>query len=416
MVITIIANYISPRLEYITNFVFQDVLGINLIYECHSECSINSFNLMLPDGKKLQYKSEILFEEGCTTSEDFDWNSLTNNEELSPNWIGACFYLMSRMEEYNAQILPDQHGRFEYNKSVAYEQGFLEIPLVELLVQKFAKLHLPNCVFPKSKTIIIPTLDIDMTHAVKGKPLWRVLPAIIQEFFLQKHIEKFLIWVGRKADPYDNFDYQLDFFKCNDLRAIYFFQVGQYGTYDKNLNIENRRFKEVLDKCKFQTIGIHPSYASFLDEFKVKNEIKRLREKTETEVSFSRQHFLRFKLPESYRIILDSGIRKEFSMGYSESLGFRASVSRPFNWFDLERNKTTDLIIQPFCVMDVTLQYFMKLNIEQAKDKITHVYNQVNKVGGVFSFCFHNESLSDQKQWKGWREVFEYACLLLNHD
>lgn len=416
MVITIVANYISPRLEYIANFVFQDVLGINLIYESQSECSINSFELVLPSGKKLQYKSEILFEEGYTTTEYFEWNILTNNNELSPNWIGACFYLISRMEEYDAQTIPDQHGRFECRNSVAYKHGFLEKPLVELLAQKFAKIYLPDNILLNTKSTIIPTLDIDMTHAVKGKPFWRVLPAVIQELFLQKSIEKFLIWVGRKADPYDNFEYQLDFFKCNDLRAIYFFQVGQYGTFDKNLNIENKRFKEVLDKCKSQTIGIHPSYASFLNEFKVKNEIKRLRAKTGTEVSFSRQHFLRFKLPESFRILLDADIRKEFSMGYSESLGFRASVSRPFKWFDLERNKTTDLIIQPFCVMDVTLQYFMKLNIEQAKDKITHIYNQVNKVGGVFSFCFHNESLSDQKQWKGWREVFEYACLPINHD
>lgn len=416
MVISIVANYISPRLEYIANFVFQDILGMGLTYSTQGDFGKNCFELRLPNGKNLLYKSEILFEEGDTTSEDFDWNRLTSKEELCSNWLGACFYLLSRMEEYDTKTKPDQHGRFEYKKSVAYLHGFLEKPLIEVLAQKFINLYFTGYVFPNSQTKIIPTLDIDMTHAVKGKPIWRVLPAVIQELIQQKSIEKFLIWIGRKDDPYDNFDYQLDFFEKNNLSAIYFFQVGLYGTFDKNLNIQNRRFKEVLEKCKFQTIAIHPSYASFQNYSKVEKEILKLKENTGLEIICSRQHFLRFKLPESYRIIQEAGIQKEYSMGYSESLGFRASVSRPFIWFDLQQNKATNLTIQPFCVMDVTLQYFMKLDIEQAKDKITQIYNQVNNVGGVFSFCFHNESLCDQKQWKGWREVFEYACLSLNHD
>lgn len=413
MVITIVAKYISPRLEYISNFVFQDILGVGLMYKTQSECSSQAFELILPSGKNLQYKSEILFEDGCTTSEKFDWSKLLDNEDLSYNWLGACFYLLSRMEEYDSNIKPDQHGRFEYRNSVAFKYGFLEKPLIELLAQRFMKQHLNACVFPNTETKIIPTLDIDMTHAVKGKPLWRVLPAIFREFIQQKSIEKYLIWVGRKADPYDNFNYQLDFFKTNRLKAVYFFQVGPYGTFDKNLNIENSRFKEVLDKCKGQTIGIHPSYASFQNYPKIEKEILKLKEKTEVEITCSRQHFLRFKLPESYRIIQKAGIQKEFSMGYSDSIGFRASVSKPFKWFDLGLNRATDLIIQPFCVMDVTLQYFMNLNIVQSKEKISQIYKEVDSVGGVFSFCFHNESLSDQKQWKGWREVFEYACLPL---
>jgi len=61
-------------------------------------------------------------------------------------------------------------------------------------------------------------------------------------------------------------------------------------------------------------------------------------------------------------------------------------------------------------MMDVALEYFLKLNPSQAIEKVNAIKSELKNVNGVFSFCFHNESLSDQKQWKGWKPVFEEAC------
>ena len=66
----------------------------------------------------------------------------------------------------------------------------------------------------------------------------------------------------------------------------------------------------------------------------------------------SRQHFIRFTLPDTYRQLINAGIKEEFSMGYGSVNGFRASVALPFYWFDLEKNEATSLLVYLFCFMD----------------------------------------------------------------
>ena len=59
----------------------------------------------------------------------------------------------------------------------------------------------------------------------------------------------------------------------------------------------------------------------------------------------SRQHYLRFNLPHTFRRLIEAGIQKEFSMGYGTINGFRASVCSSFYWYDLEKEQCTSLLI-----------------------------------------------------------------------
>ena len=49
--------------------------------------------------------------------------------------FAASFYLLSRYEEYLPHV-KDEHGRFPVEESLAFQQGFLEIPVVDLWVKK----------------------------------------------------------------------------------------------------------------------------------------------------------------------------------------------------------------------------------------------------------------------------------------
>jgi hypothetical protein len=97
-------------------------------------------------------------------------------------------------------------------------------------------------------------------------------------------------------------------------------------------------------------------------------------------------------------------------MGYAETIGFRASTSRAFYWYDLKNNCPTELLIQPFVVMDVALAFYQGLAPEKAISAIQELKQKIAEMNGTFAFCFHNESLSERNQWKGWRAVFEEAC------
>ena len=71
-------------------------------------------------------------------------------------------------------------------------------------------------------------------------------------------------------------------------------------------------------------------------------------------------------------------------MGYAEQTGFRAGTARAHKWFDLEENKTTDLTIHPFVYMDGTLNEYLNLSIQESKNRIQELFEEVKTYGGDF--------------------------------
>lgn len=121
----------------------------------------------------------------------------------------------------------------------------------------------------------------------------------------------------------------------------------------------------------------------------------------------SRQHFLKLRFPETYRRLLAVGIREDWTMGYAEETGFRASIATPFRWFDVEKNEETPLIIHPFQAMDVTLKQYLQLTPEAATERLRTLIHTTQQVGGTFTTLWHNDNLAEIDDWKGWRAVYE---------
>jgi hypothetical protein len=57
--------------------------------------------------------------------------------------------------------------------------------------------------------------------------------------------------------------------------------------------------------------------------------------------------------------------------------------------------------------MDVTLNQYLKLNIDEAVELIAKIIKKVKEVNGTFISLWHNESLSDHGNWKGWEPVYK---------
>jgi hypothetical protein len=94
-------------------------------------------------------------------------------------------------------------------------------------------------------------------------------------------------------------------------------------------------------------------------------------------------------------------------MGYSENIGFRAGICSSFNFYDLAQDYETKLRIHPFAYMDVALKNGLKLLPEQAIEEIKQMTDEVRCVGGEMISIWHNESLSNKREWIGWRNVYE---------
>ena len=106
-----------------------------------------------------------------------------------------------------------------------------------------------------------------------------------------------------------------------------------------------------------------------------------LKETLHKPIQRSRYHYLHFRLPEGYRNLMATGsIEHDFSMGYSENIGFRAGICSSFNFYDLAQDYETKLRIHPFAYMDVALKNGLKLLPEQAIEEINKIEDESIRV------------------------------------
>jgi hypothetical protein len=59
--------------------------------------------------------------------------------------------------------------------------------------------------------------------------------------------------------------------------------------------------------------------------------------------------------------------------------------------------------------MDGTLNDILKMTIDEAKSVVSKLIDVTHKYNGVFIPLWHNSTLYDRNEWKGWREVFEHT-------
>jgi hypothetical protein len=120
-----------------------------------------------------------------------------------------------------------------------------------------------------------------------------------------------------------------------------------------------------------------------------------------------RYHFLRLRLPRSYRIMQHAGIRHDYTMGYADAVGFRAGISVPYPFYDVERDHENDLLIHPFCVMDTTLKKYLNLSPAEGLEEYKRLIDLVRKVDGTFCCIVHNQNLNELDGWAGWKDTYE---------
>jgi hypothetical protein len=113
-------------------------------------------------------------------------------------------------------------------------------------------------------------------------------------------------------------------------------------------------------------------------------------------------------MPASYSNAIKAGIEEDYSMGYPEEPGFRAGIARPFFFYNLIDDIQTNLKIVPFQVMDGTLSDYKNFDRDKSMEVISKLISETRKVGGLFVSIWHNTSLLDNEECKGWREVFEF--------
>ncbi len=428
----------NPRLDYIVELIFSGIMGIPYDKTC------NRASFLSYSGPRLNYSTQTINDIPCIYAHDFLFSNkiepvsadllrveyvdsipvffITHgSKQILPfDIFSASFYLVSRYEEY-LPFSKDLHGRFPWNESFAYKNGFLDKPVVnqwvKMLYDKLLKIY-PGLKSVKKQTFTFqPTIDVDSVFEFKGKGLFRTAGGLARDV-IHRNIsdikDRLSVLAGISRDRFDNLDEIIRLHKKNHIKPIFFFLVSKYGQYNKNISPSNRHFRHIIQRVAGEyEIGLHPGYQKKMSLESLKKEKQTLEDITGREITKSRHHFLKIHLPETYDNLTQAGIREDYSMGFAGQPGFRAGTATPFFFYHLEKETTTNLKIYPITYMDVTLYEYLQMKPEDALITIKKLVDVVNESEGLCISLWHNESLSEKGHWKGWKTIYEQSIFYI---
>jgi len=426
--ILVYSPQLTARLAYILDTFLRDIAGFDY-------CATDQWQEYLDfEGPKINYSkdyheaglfvaaADLLFRTGIDAKEPpcrkgGSGTVIFPNEDsrtcIDFDPFAAAFYLLSLYDEY----LPhpeDQHQRIIPESSFVVRHGFVRQPVVEVWARAFTSIIFKRFGLSPQRPAVFrfqPSFDIDQAYSYRHKGFFRNLKGMARDglqgnFSLLK--ERLLVLNGIRKDPFDNYDYLLDLHKKIGIDPVFFILFTNPGPYDKNLSIHKPQFRKLIRKLDcLGGCGIHPSYNTRLAPALMKSEIKALARALSGPVTMSRQHYLRFKVPQTFRHLIAAGIRDDYSLGYAGLPGFRAGMSSAFPFYDLEKEAPTKLMLHPMSYMEGTLRDYLDLGPEESITIIRDLMNSVKNARGTFVSLWHNESLSEQGRWVGWRKVYE---------
>lgn len=414
----------SARCEYVFDLIFKYESGTeyrlttNLIdFQNYSEEKINYSPSRIGDEFFIR-SSSLLFEKEIKTQEikvgkrDQTTVLFINNEDdLGLDIFSAVFYLVSRYEEY-LPFTPDEFGRFKAEDSLAFQNDFLHLPVVNIwiniflkaLQKKFSSLKIMSTSF---NTIL--TYDIDVAYKFAGRSFGRTIGSTAKDLLslnFKNIAERIQTLSKSKKDPWDVYNDLKKIILKNKLQSVFFFLLSDKTKHDRNLNYQNPVMKSLVNKVRgFSEIGIHPSFYSSVFSQKILIEKERLENLSAKKVTKSRQHYLKFILPGTYNSLLAAGITEDYSMGFSKMHGFRAGTCKPFYFYDLKNENATNLKIFPITFMEGT--FMNDLRPEDTLQKIWGLLQEVKNVGGTFIPLWHNHTISQTDEYSAWKNVHD---------
>jgi hypothetical protein len=313
----IYSDITSSRLQYTCDFIFKEQFGIDYkitidseYFRNHDGAKINYSNSRMEDVYTIQSQS-LLFEQdikkqtiNCVDLNNYKAFFKTSDSDFPFDIFAAIFYLLSRYEEY----LPhekDMYGRFAHENSIAFKEGFLNKPVINIWLNDFSaslKTFFPALTFKINTFAFLPTYDIDIAYSFKHKGFIRNLGGFIKS----PSLERLAVLAGLKKDPFDSFEFMDKLHTEFNLKPVYFFLVATSGSlYDKNISpYSNAMWQLIKRHAKKYRSGLHPSWRSNNNFSILLKEKKILETAGNVEVKISRQHYIKMSMPQTFQELI----------------------------------------------------------------------------------------------------------------
>lgn len=343
---------------------------------------------------------------------------------LAIDIFGSCFFLLSRYEEA-VRMDRDHHGRFPSVASIASRGGFLDRPLaneyVEILWASLLFLW-PQLVRAQRESRTFVTCDVDRPLTTwarnTGATLRKILNESIRHRNLQAAKRALRLHLAHRAsrfeeDPFFTFDWMLDACERAGHAATFNFLCACTDQrFDGSYALDEPFIRRLLQTIHVRghQIGLHGSYNSYINPTQLEHEANILRSALAAEGIHqgelgARQHYLRWKTPDTARILDQADISFDSTLGFADQVGFRCGTCYEYPLYDLERRRQLQLRERPLIVMDQSVLSPQYLGIREkavAMSLMHDLKKKCQRFHGDFVLLWHNSSLTTDND----RELF----------
>ena len=420
----------TPRIEYIFNHFLNLILNKKFSIT-NSKSNFRDFSgykfsyANVPISKELFFQSNgLLDEKGLENHEikTFEWEDVkcffkvSSKSALPFDVFSASFFLLSRYEEYIPHT-GNKFSQFNYLESVAYSEEFLEIPLIDIWIEKFKSIleNRMKLEFTKNSKNQKPSIIINSIYPFKYTNKYPFESFTIWfknliKLNLWETIEHFFVFFNIKVDPWEIDNYLKKILLTSKTKVLFFFSFSSESYFKNETPKTNEYFKmyikEISDNFEM----------GFLPSNKAQKNIKTF----ELEIlNFSKLVHMKIN-----NVMLQEGLKKmsldyknfhsldnanDFSMGYVDAFGYRASTGSPFFFYDLSNETKTNLLVTPFVAHHKLID---KTSLSEAIDKLQKFKEIGKKYYGSFSIILNNEIF--ENSFKNRKRRFHFISLVKN--
>jgi len=420
MHLIVFSTILTPRIKYIFNFIFKDILKAEVEFTGNSQYFLESEQAKISYGEQpmadeLFFKSsKLLFsnkleEINIKTISFGDYQAPfpVENSLLPFDVFAASFFILSRYEEYIHQQKTQED--FKPTKSNQHKWKILDRPIIDewaLILRNLVRTKYPQFKFNEQRFSQQPTLNFEISPTIPEGFIKRTKFLFSAAFdkennYLSSTFDR-ITGIGIKTDQVLNEMEKI--FEKAKITPVYFIGfpnvIQEYLTINGASKYLNTKSVGLLRPC-----ASNKQKASF-----IKEGLSKLKKLLPEQVNMTSQQLEILKFPICYLNLLNTAITSDYSMGYAETPGFRAGTCTPFSWYDLQLEKVTPLNVKSYCISDSALQY---LSEEEIKAIINSYIDAVKVVNGSFISSWQLRNISNQLKYKklssAFKEMLNYA-------
>ena len=449
-------NCLSER-KYITRWLFEEVFGLSLV--CRRGCvdehqievegdprrrilmadnffSKNAVNWLseeslpkvpleevsvenFPEAKAVIGHDKIPLLFGSKSGKNELFSGELTNSKFELDVFGSLFFLISRYEE---AVIPDrdEHDRFPAASSVMGQAGLLGRAVgneyIEILWAAMKRLW-PGLGRKKRSFRVLPSHDIDHPSAYWRRSLKRSVRVLGRGTLSGRWLSPFKQFtesiayprLGWRNDPYDTIDALMDLSEEKGLTsAFYYIPEATHPRFDPGMPITHPQVEAQWKRIRERghEIGVHPGYSSVDQPERIVSDAKLIRARMEAmgieqDYLGGRQHYLRWKTPETARAWSEAGLDYDSTLGFAEQPGFRCGICYEFPMFDVVKRCTLGIRQRPLVLMECSVmdeRYMGYGANEKSLNYMLNLKRECQKYNGDFTVLWHNQRFIERDE------------------